>query len=301
MLAFVLAVLLFNLFFMCLFFFIRHMIAIATPVLVMTALVAFFCTITFPYLAAFFDYGTLAVIFCMMILCFSVLLTLADKKFPAPAFSAADADHPSDQEEPPSKGLNLAAEKTAVEKTAVEKTVLVTAQDLEVVAQQLPQTPNPLETQPPEEMGETPPEKISQSTGLENEPELVHTATTAEDLEICNAGVAESDFFRIEPKQTDPNALINLGFDRKQNGDCLGAATFFFSVLQMQPEPKLAILLAMEISDIYRAAGQFWQAAEILNILLDSWRNELDTGKVARLEIKISQLHELLNKKGVKV
>ncbi|HBX23083.1 MAG TPA: hypothetical protein DEF34_05560 [Desulfotomaculum sp.] len=353
--AFVLTVLLFNLIFMCLLFFIRHMIAITTPVLVMTALVAFFCTITFPYLAAIFDYGYLALIFCFIILCFSVLLTLADKKYPAQTLSAAGTDCCPSGQQVPNSGLN-----TTDEKKAVEITALVTAQDPKVIAHQLPETLKPLqenesenqlkpEPQPPEEMGKTTPEKMTQSTGLENELALVHTAPKAESSEICDeidalvedetadeandaeildetkevaaegkpddtdltqtilwpreysaAVVTESNSVMVVTKQTNLNSLINLGFDRKQNGDYLGAATTFFSVLQMQPEPGLAILLAVEISDIYREAGQFWQAAEILNILLDSWRNELDTEKVIRLEIKINQLHELLNKKGVK-
>jgi len=325
---FILAILLFNLIFICLLFFIRHIIAVTTPVLVLIALVAFCCTVALPYLAAIFDYGYLALIFCLMILCSAVLLALADRKYPAPTFSAAGAVRPEAlaEQAPDAQPLEetgpenllapepqleeitepeeaMAAEETteALEALEPEEEVTEAQEALEpeeevTEAQEALETPEVAE---PEETAETPEitetrEATEPGEELTEAQEAIETPEVAEPEETAAAADAT-------PEELVPSIgleqLIDSGFTRKHRGDYLGAAVTFFRALQMQPEPKLAVLLATEVSDIYREAHQYWQAVEILNTLLESWRNELDPETVARLEIRTNQLHELLNKK----
>ncbi|WP_347490075.1 hypothetical protein ABDB91_02605 [Desulfoscipio sp. XC116] len=403
MFSFVLTVALINLLFMCLLFSMRHKIAITTPVLLMTVLVAFLCAIAFPYLIVILDYPQLVITFIFIILFCSVLLTLVNKKCLALKLNAAPTNHPDSKEEQTSD-LKTANEvpllETATTATAYEQFEQSTANVMCAQIEQVsiptiePETepeataaknketsatkselihplleitdslpgvteeknglpdnpdlsghvkkPEPpvMEIKPDPELGPMP-EPVPESVPVpvlelapmpepvpvlepESTPEPVlepvpvpepafepaavftydknkntppqtnHRHQDFSPGEVTEPAdeVTEPDSDRVETNRTDLNRFIELGFASKQNGDYLGAATTFLKALQMRPNTKLALLLAVEVSEIYREAGQFWQATEILNTLIKSRRADLDGEKVEKLELKINQLQE---------
>ncbi|WP_449240467.1 hypothetical protein [Desulfoscipio gibsoniae] len=373
MFSFVLTVALINLLFMCLLFSMRHKIAITTPVLLMTVLVAFLCAIAFPYLIVILDYPQLVITFIFIILFCSVLLTLVNKKCLALKLNAAPTNHPDSKEEQTSD-LKTANEvpllETATTATAYEQFEQSTANVMCAQIEQVsiptiePETkpeataaknketsatkselihplleitdslpgvteeknglpdnpdlsghvkkPEPpvMEIKPDPELGPVPvpvpePEPVPEPAfepaavftydkNKNTPPQTNHRHQDFSPGEVTEPAdeVTEPDSDRVETNRTDLNRFIELGFASKQNGDYLGAATTFLKALQMRPNTKLALLLAVEVSEIYREAGQFWQATEILNTLIKSRRADLDGEKVEKLELKINQLQE---------
>ncbi|SFH24809.1 hypothetical protein SAMN05660649_04408 [Desulfotomaculum arcticum] len=95
------------------------------------------------------------------------------------------------------------------------------------------------------------------------------------------------------PDNTQPENLQQLivsGFSSKKTGHYEQAIKNFNAALQLKPASKLAVLILLEISEIYKLIDQPWQAAEILKILLINWQSELDVVTINEIKNKINIL-----------
>lgn len=95
------------------------------------------------------------------------------------------------------------------------------------------------------------------------------------------------------PANTRPAKLQQLivsGFSSKKAGHYEQAIMNFNAALQLKPASKLAVLIMVEISEIYKLIDQPWQAAEILKILLITSQGELDALTINEVKNKIKLL-----------
>jgi len=95
--------------------------------------------------------------------------------------------------------------------------------------------------------------------------------------------------------------LISRGFDAKVKKEYTAAAEYFKKALQLNPEPKLAALIAADISGIYRNLGRYEEALQVLRSTLHDKKQSLDEALVQILNRDLnylSALHSLLKKTG---
>jgi len=86
------------------------------------------------------------------------------------------------------------------------------------------------------------------------------------------------------------NIMVARAFDSLASGDSAGAVEDFFRVLKMEPPPKLAVMLCIEISSIYLAGGHKRQALAVLEMLEVVWGHALDSVDAEEVKIKIKRL-----------
>ena len=86
------------------------------------------------------------------------------------------------------------------------------------------------------------------------------------------------------------NIMVARAFDSLASGDSAVAVEDFFRVLKMEPPPKLAVMLCIEISSIYLAGGHKRQALAVLEMLEVVWGHALDSGDAQEVKIKIKRL-----------
>jgi len=84
--------------------------------------------------------------------------------------------------------------------------------------------------------------------------------------------------------------MVARAFDDLYSGDSAGAVEGFFRILKMDPPPKLAVMLCIEISSIYLARGHKRQALAVLEMLEVVWGHALDSGDANEVKIKIKRL-----------
>lgn len=98
----------------------------------------------------------------------------------------------------------------------------------------------------------------------------------------------------ISPEHSDINSLVGVAFDKKSSGDLSGAVAVFMQVLRLNPAARLAALICIEMSAIYRDIGQTEQAAAVLEMLLARWGAAIDGIMSESIRNSINEL------KGVK-
>jgi len=85
-------------------------------------------------------------------------------------------------------------------------------------------------------------------------------------------------------------SLVARAFDTLESGDKLRAAEMFFQVLKLNPPPKLAAMLCIEISSIYLSGGRARQALAVAEMVREVWGAVLDDYDLDRLENTLIQL-----------
>lgn len=73
-----------------------------------------------------------------------------------------------------------------------------------------------------------------------------------------------------DDQEQDIYSMIKAGFDARSRGDTALALGLFIRGLDYSHDPQLSLLMAKEISDIYKESGQYFLAATILRSLTDS-------------------------------
>lgn len=73
-----------------------------------------------------------------------------------------------------------------------------------------------------------------------------------------------------DDQEQDIFSIIKAGFDARSMGDTALALGLFIRGLDYSHDPQLSLLMAKEISDIYKESGQYFLAATILRSLADS-------------------------------
>lgn len=141
---------------------------------------------------------------------------------------------------------------------------------------------------PPEELK---PDQYAQDINKSNykQPEIVVSQTYEPVVMNAKELLPQED----QAEHTQPEKLQQLitdGFTARKAGYYEQAIKNFYTALQLDPAPKLAVLIMLEISEIYTLIDQTWQAAEILKALLVKWQHELDTVTINELKNKINIL-----------
>lgn len=94
----------------------------------------------------------------------------------------------------------------------------------------------------------------------------------------------------VLPGHCDINSMVDVAFDKKSSGDLAGAVAVFMQALRLNPSVRLAVLICLEMSAIYRDIGQTEQAAAVLDMLLARWGTAID-GKI--YEVIKNSINEL--------
>lgn len=95
--------------------------------------------------------------------------------------------------------------------------------------------------------------------------------------------------------------LISRAFEAKHKRDYTSAAEYFKKALRLKPESKLAVLLAADISGIYRNLGRYEDALQILRSTLRKEKSSLDQSLVQKINEDLdylAALYSLLKKAG---
>lgn len=91
----------------------------------------------------------------------------------------------------------------------------------------------------------------------------------------------------VEPKI---RTIVAHAFDALGAGDKFGAAENFFKAIKLNPPPKLAAMVCVEISSIYLSEGRKAQALAVMEMLQEVWGPMLDENDTGRIKTIIIQL-----------
>lgn len=94
----------------------------------------------------------------------------------------------------------------------------------------------------------------------------------------------------MQRDEKDIGDLVAEAFDSLRTGDRAGAAESFFKALKLNPAPKLAAMLCIEISSIYVAEGRTRQALAVMEMLQDVWGPSLEENDLGRIKTILIQL-----------
>ncbi|KJS14590.1 MAG: hypothetical protein VR69_17015 [Peptococcaceae bacterium BRH_c4b] len=86
------------------------------------------------------------------------------------------------------------------------------------------------------------------------------------------------------------NGLVEAAFDKKSAGDLSSAVGTFMRVLKLSPPPRLAMLVCLEMSAIYRDIGQREQAVAVLDMFLARWGSNFSTDVMGTILSSIKEL-----------
>ncbi len=84
--------------------------------------------------------------------------------------------------------------------------------------------------------------------------------------------------------------LVEAAFDKKSAGDLPFAVGTFMRVLKLSPPPRLAMLVCLEMSAIYRDIGQREQAVAALEMFLACWGSDFSTDVMGTILSSIKEL-----------
>jgi hypothetical protein len=156
------------------------------------------------------------------------------------------------------------------------------------------------EAAPPELDGDAPtPEWISREEAAGESPaaDKPEIAVQPEDHDPAPAGgpypggMAEGPGKDVAPAEgEDIGSLVARSFDALGAGDKFKALEGFFKALKLNPEPRLAAMLCIEISSIYLSEGRRVQALAVMEMLQDVWGPALGEKDSERVKTIIIQL-----------
>ncbi|MFZ5634352.1 MAG: hypothetical protein ACOY40_16065 [Bacillota bacterium] len=128
--------------------------------------------------------------------------------------------------------------------------------------------------------------------------EFQYTEIEAEEFPSCEPEPAaaagepavEGPYYGSGGDEQDISGIVARAFDILVAGDKIGAAETFFKALKLNPPPKLAAMLCIEISSIYLSAGSKRQALAVMEMVEDVWGSILDEKDSARVKTIKNQL-----------
>lgn len=111
------------------------------------------------------------------------------------------------------------------------------------------------------------------------------------DPEPASAGdLAIDQFTGMQQDEKDIGSLVAQAFDSLGTGDRARAVEIFFKALKLNPSPKLAAMLCIEISSVYVAEGRTRQALAVMEMLQEVWGpmlEENDMGRIKTIKIQL--------------
>lgn len=93
-----------------------------------------------------------------------------------------------------------------------------------------------------------------------------------------------------QPVELEIKTIVARAFDALGAGDKFGAAKSFFKALKLDPPPKLAAMVCVEISSIYLSEGRKPQALAVMEMLQEVWGPMLDENDSGRIKTIIIEL-----------
>lgn len=178
---------------------------------------------------------------------------------------------------------------TAVEEPVADQPLAVAAEELtneefvEVVVERLPEE---AVIDEPVEQAVDPEEAVGEASGKDV---AVEPPAAAVPEQLVPGGAEEQTVILTDrevpgaAEEQDINQVVARAFDILSEGDKLRAAETFFSALKLNPPPKLASMLCIEISSIYLSLGNRRQALNVMEMVEEAWGSVLDQRDLARV------------------
>lgn len=94
-------------------------------------------------------------------------------------------------------------------------------------------------------------------------------------------------------EEDDILTIIEAGFTARAQGNPALAMSIFTRGMKLNPDPRLAMLLFKEVSDLYKEIGQYYLAAAALRTLVESGSG-LKPGELRYLQEQADYLEEML-------
>ncbi|MCL6477703.1 MAG: hypothetical protein K6T65_04740 [Peptococcaceae bacterium] len=110
------------------------------------------------------------------------------------------------------------------------------------------------------------------------------------EAEAAGEPAVEALHYSFRDDELDMSGVVARAFDVLATGNRIGAAETFFRALKLNPPPKLAALLCIEISSIYLIEGNIKQALTVIEMVEDVWGSVLDEKDLARVKSIKNQL-----------
>lgn len=303
MFEFVLVVVLANAMMLACLYFLRHVIAIRAPVLFMAVGISTFYCILYPFVVARIPYPKILFLYIILIIIGATVLYFIETRFflrcdggeslagmaATEALAVVESKSPLLAVKKKFAGRRAAVDFTRAfqfdriggRKASVDESPGMGVPVEEPVRKSGVSCHQPLEM--PDEPGidlpaaamESVSDDVSSPAGLEEAPALGE----AEEGPILQDG-------------EDIGILVARAFDRLTYGDSAGAVGDFFKALRLEPPPKLAVMICVEIVSVYLAQGHKRQALAVLEMLEAVWGRDLSAEGLAEIKSKINKLRE---------
>lgn len=321
MFEFVIVVVLSNAIMLACLYFLRHVIAIRAPVLFIAVVISTFYCLLYPFAAARVPYPKILFFYVVLIMIGALLLYLvetryfsqcgeeapagmtasgalavtASKRPPLPAImefnhreaavdGADDVQAGSMHEVIEEDGQEAAEEEIQLE--AVEsrepENETVPCAVYEQVCEALPQYEGRCDTLPEAAEAEVAP---SLDTDILSQAAVEDAPAKEENGEGAQETPAVED-----RGEGEIESLVARAFDSLAFGDSVSAVNDFFKALRLDPPPRLAVMLCVEIGSVYLAEGHKRQALSVLEMLEDVWGQALSAADLAEIKTKIIKL-----------
>lgn len=277
-------------------FFLRHVIAIRAPVLFMAVGISIALCVLYPVLVARISYPQVLYLYAALILAGAGVLYTIENKFFAPEeirrneiSAAALGDVLVAVEGAPA--VDFSRETFPVFIGASPGNIQGEEprdlySNMEPAAEALPEAeilligpPSPLEAAPAEPAEEEMPAALAAG----EVPELILPWDTPE------AAIAQT-VDQQPPIPETIEGLLDKAFDALGSGEKYRAAEIFFKALKLNPGPKLAVMICLEMSSIYLSRGRKGQALAVMEMLWDVWGPMLDEVNTVKIKTILIQL-----------
>ena len=272
-----------TLLFALLLYFLRGYLPLRTPVLFLIVLTSFLLAMTFPLLSTMVEWHNLSILFASFIAACVFLIYLVDQNVSPTQKEVLTAEHRAGGpvtaivKDIPQQNVKDILSNTDVKDASHDMEILkVSASDCQLNVQaiitapifdiiqmdkswsviEIPSIPEPGQIELEHDV-----DSLQQDTN--------HNSPTTSDNQEEHKPV-------FDEEKMDLNSIIAKGFSLRLAGDMPGAVNCFMNAMHFSSDAKLNVMLGSEISAIYNQMGQSWQAAEILNILLDTWGDQLE-------------------------
>ncbi|MFZ5651719.1 MAG: hypothetical protein ACOY4I_12800 [Bacillota bacterium] len=330
MFEFVLVVVLANAIMLACLYFLRHVIAIRAPVLFIAVGISTFYCILYPFVVARVPYPKILFLYLILIMIGAALLYLVETRYfshyggeEGPAgMTASEALAVMGSKSPPLTAIKEFNDRAA----AGDFTGIIQVAEDSVEHIQAGSKPEEIE----EDGQEAAEEEIQLEAGESGDPETetapcavyeqacealpqdeAECDTPPEAAEVEAVPSVESDSLSQAALEAAPaieenseraeecpalkdggeiGPLVARAFDRLASGDSAGSVNDFFKALRLDPPPKLAAMLCVEIGSVYLAEGQKRQALAVLEMLDAVWGQALSAEDLSEIKAKINKL-----------
>lgn len=305
MFEFVLVVVLANAMMLACLYFLRHVIAIKAPVLFMAVGISTFYCILYPFVVARIPYPKILFLYIILIIIGAAVLYFIETRFflrcdggeSLAGMAATEALAVVE----PKRPLLAVRKEFADRMAAVDFTRLLQFYRIGGQKGSVDESSGP--GGPVKESVRESGVSCHQHLEMPDEPGIDLPAAAMEsvtddvaslaDLEAAPALEEKNQKTEEGPIQQcgeDIGILVARAFDRLEYGDSVGAVGDFFKALRLEPPPKLAVMLCVEIVSVYLAQGHKRQALAALEMLEAVWGQALSAEDLAEIKVKINKL-----------